>query len=169
MQINKRFLLSAAWVVSLHVLTLAFLSLFRLVEYLALGGMVADSSASVLPAFVRGVWFDNVIACYITLVPLAVTLIAAAVSVTRTWMRKATVWWYGILGSVAFMASAANIPYFAYFFKNINSSIFVTKNEFVFESILNCNWIGIFCDIIQPLNYFAILKQPYKAASIRNN
>ena len=74
MQINKRFLLSAAWVVSLHVLTLAFLSLFRLVEYLALGGMVADSSASVLPAFVRGVWFDNVIACYITLVPLAVTL-----------------------------------------------------------------------------------------------
>ena len=124
MQINKRFLLSAAWVVSLHVLTLAFLSLFRLVEYLALGGMVADSSASVLPAFVRGVWFDNVIACYITLVPLAVTLIAAAVSVTRTWMRKATVWWYGILGSVAFMASAANIPYFAYFFKNINSSIF---------------------------------------------
>lgn len=85
--------------------------------------MVADSSASVLPAFVRGVWFDNVIACYITLVPLAVTLIAAAVSVTRTWMRKATVWWYGILGSVAFMASAANIPYFAYFFKNINSSI----------------------------------------------
>lgn len=123
MQINKRFLLSAAWVVSLHVLTLAFLSLFRLVEYLALGGMVADSSASVLPAFVRGVWFDNVIACYITLVPLAVTLIAAAVSVTRTWMRKATVWWYGILGSVAFMASAANIPYFAYFFKNINSSI----------------------------------------------
>lgn len=124
MQINKRFLFSAAWVVSLHVLTLAFLSLFRLVEYLALGGMVADSSASVLPAFVRGVWFDNVIACYITLVPLAVTLIAAAVSVTRTWMRKATVWWYGILGSVAFMASAANIPYFAYFFKNINSSIF---------------------------------------------
>ena len=124
MQINKRFLLSAAWVVSLHVLTLAFLSLFRLVEYLALGGMVADPSASVLPAFVRGVWFDNVIACYITLVPLAVTLIAAAVSVTRTWMRKATVWWYGILGAVACMASAANIPYFAYFFKNINSSIF---------------------------------------------
>ena len=39
-------------------------------------------------------------------------------------MRKATVWWYGLLGSIAFMASAANIPYFAYFFKNINSSIF---------------------------------------------
>ena len=62
MQNNKRFFLSAAWVLSLHVLTLVFLSLFRLVEYVALGSMVSDTSASVVPAFVRGVWFDNVIA-----------------------------------------------------------------------------------------------------------
>lgn len=124
MQNNKRFFLSAAWVLSLHVLTLIFLSLFRLVEYVALGSMVSDTSASVVPAFVRGVWFDNVIACYISVVPLALTLLPATMSLTFRRMRKATVWWYGVLGSVAFMASAANIPYFAYFFKNINSSIF---------------------------------------------
>ena len=124
MQNNKRFFLSAAWVLSLHVLTLVFLSLFRLVEYVALGSMVSDTSASVVPAFVRGVWFDNVIACYISVVPLALTLLPATMSLTFRRMRKATVWWYGVLGSVAFMASAANIPYFAYFFKNINSSIF---------------------------------------------
>ena len=124
MQNNKRFFLSAAWVLSLHVLTLVFLSLFRLVEYVALGSMVSDTSASVVPAFVRGVWFDNVIACYISVVPLALTLLPATLYLTFRRMRKATVWWYGVLGSVAFMASAANIPYFAYFFKNINSSIF---------------------------------------------
>ena len=124
MQNNKRFFLSAAWVLSLHVLTLIFLSLFRLVEYVALGSMVSDTSASVVPAFVRGVWFDNVIACYISVVPLALTLLPATLSLTFRRMRKATVWWYGVLGSIAFMASAANIPYFAYFFKNINSSIF---------------------------------------------
>ncbi len=124
MQNNKRFFLSAAWVLSLHVLTLVFLSLFRLVEYVALGSMVSDTSASVVPAFVRGIWFDNVIACYISVVPLALTLLPATLSLTFRRMRKATVWWYGVLGSVAFMASAANIPYFAYFFKNINSSIF---------------------------------------------
>ena len=124
MQNNKRFFLSAAWVLSLHVLTLVFLSLFRLVEYVALGSMVSDTSASVVPAFVRGVWFDNVIACYISVVPLALTLLPATMSLTFRRMRKATVWWYGVLGSIAFMASAANIPYFAYFFKNINSSIF---------------------------------------------
>lgn len=124
MQNNKRFLLSAAWVLSLHILTLLFLSLFRLVEYMALGSMVSDTSASVVPAFIRGVWFDNVIACYISVVPLTLTLLPASVLITCRWMRKATVWWYGLLGSIAFMASAANIPYFAYFFKNINSSIF---------------------------------------------
>lgn len=124
MQNNRRFLLSLAWLCALHALTLAFLSLFRLVEYLALGGMVADPSASVLPAFVRGVWFDNVIACYISVAPLVVTLLAAAFGCTARRIRQATVWWYGALGSVALMVSAANIPYFAYFFKNINSSIF---------------------------------------------
>ena len=124
MQKYKRFFLSLSWVLSLHVLTLVFLSLFRLVEYVALSGMVADTSASVVPAFVRGVWFDNVIACYISLVPLVVTLAAAAFGCTSRAIRKTTVWWYGVLGAVAFMASAANIPYFAYFFKNINSSIF---------------------------------------------
>ena len=124
MQNNRRFLLSLAWLCALHALTLAFLSLFRLVEYGALGGMVADQSASVLPAFVRGVWFDNVIACYISVTPVAVTLLAAAFGCTARRIRQATVWWYGVLGSVALMVSAANIPYFAYFFKNINSSIF---------------------------------------------
>lgn len=124
MQNNKRFFLSTALIVSLHAITLLFLSLYRLVEYAALGGMIADKSASVLTAFVKGVWFDNVIACYISIVPLVATLLAAALSCTRPWLRKAAVWWYGVLGGVAFMASAANIPYFAYFFKNINSSIF---------------------------------------------
>ena len=92
MQNNKRFLLSAAWVLSLHILTLLFLSLFRLVEYMALGSMVSDTSASVVPAFIRGVWFDNVIACYISVVPLTLTLLPASVLITCRWMRKTTVW-----------------------------------------------------------------------------
>ena len=124
MQNNKRFILSAAWIVALHALTLAFLSVFRLVEYVALHGMVADETARPLTAFVRGVWFDNVIACYISALPLVTTLSAAAFGCTAKNIRRAAVWWYGVLGSVAFMVSAANIPYFAYFFKNINSSIF---------------------------------------------
>ena len=124
MQNNRQFIIATMWTVSLHALTLVFLSLLRLVEYVALHSMVADHSANPLTAFVRGVWFDNVIVCYITIVPLAVTLLTATFGHLPRKLTKATVWWYGVLGSLAFMASAANIPYFAYFFKNINSSIF---------------------------------------------
>ena len=49
---------------------------FRVIEYLELGHMVGVSNdASVLTAFVKGVWFDNVIACYVMSVPLVLTLV----------------------------------------------------------------------------------------------
>lgn len=124
MKINKTFAASTAWIISLHLLLLVVMTIFRLVEYAALHGMVTDATAAVLPAFVRGVWFDNVVACYITALPLLTTLLAAAFGYAPRWMHRAAAWWYGVWGAIAFMASAANIPYFAYFFKNINSSIF---------------------------------------------
>ena len=42
----------------------------------------------------------------------------------RRWLLRGANVWYGVLFGVAFMPSAANTPYFQYFFKNINSSIF---------------------------------------------
>lgn len=124
MKHSKPFFLSLAWIVSLHALLLVFLSLFRVVEYAVLHGMVESQSASTWPAFVRGLWFDNVIACYVSIVPLFLVLVAAVFGFSPRWARRAVVWWYGLLGGLALMVSAANIPYFAYFFKNINSSIF---------------------------------------------
>lgn len=121
---NRRFWLQTGFVVALHALLLVFLTAFRAVEYAVLHHMVGDGSAEVWPAFVRGLWFDNVIACYISVLPLAVLLISAAMCCTSRAMRRFATWWYAVLGCVAFMPSAANVPYFAYFFKNINSSIF---------------------------------------------
>ena len=40
----------------------------------ALHGMIVDAEASRVMAFVKGVWFDNVIACYISVLPVAVLL-----------------------------------------------------------------------------------------------
>ena len=120
---NDAFLLTVTWLLGIHVCGLAVLSLFRAVQYISLSSMVANE-APVAPAFVRGVWFDNVVACYLMVVPLAVVLIAAALGCySRAFRRGASVW-FAILYPLLFMASAANIPYFAYFFKNINSSIF---------------------------------------------
>ena len=73
----RRFLRLIAFLLGIHVAGLLMLSLFRLAQFGALHSMMAkDGVAPVSTAFVKGVWFDNVIACYVMVVPLAVLLIA---------------------------------------------------------------------------------------------
>lgn len=124
----KKILKTAEYLLSIHLLGLAMFTIFRFVEYLSLNSMILpDDSASApshLTAFVKGVWFDNVIACYIMILPLAVLMISACFGFYSKKLYKAANIWFCILYGIAFMASAANIPYFQYFFKDINSSIF---------------------------------------------
>ena len=140
---------TVVWLLGIHVCGLAVLSLFRAVEYLSLSSMVTNE-APVAPAFVRGVWFDNVVACYLMVVPLAVVLIAAALGCYNRALRLGANVWFCILYPLLFMASAANIPYFAYFFKNINSSIFDwfgytgTTAGMVFQERSYWLYIGLF-------------------------
>ena len=62
------------------------LSIYRLVQFAALHTMMAkDSGASVPTAFVKGLWFDNVVACYVMVVPLAVLLLAAC-GIATMWL-----------------------------------------------------------------------------------
>ena len=121
---RNRFFKTVAFLLGIHACGLLVLSLFRLVQYVSLRSMVGATDASASMAFVRGVWFDNVVACYLMVVPMAVVLACAALGCYRGWLRRAASAWFCVLYPVLFMASAANIPYFAYFFKNINSSIF---------------------------------------------
>ena len=122
---NTRWAWQLLFVVGIHLLTLLVFTLYRLVQYIALNHMIdAAGDASHLTAFVRGCWFDNVITCYVMVLPVALLLLAATFGYARRWTRRATVIWCSIFFALAFMASAANIPYFAYFFKNLDSSIF---------------------------------------------
>lgn len=119
---------SVRFLLTIHVLGLAALSLFRVTEFVALRDMVSPAAKGEawlqMGAFVRGVWFDNVIACYIMLLPMLVVLGASAFGSHHRGWRLFAVWWFAILYPLAFVVSAANIPYFAFFFKNINSGIF---------------------------------------------
>ena len=121
----KRLYQSLLWLISIHIAGLLVFSLFRFTEFVSLHSQIVHPEASVFGAFIRGVWFDNVIGCYILLVPLVVAGGAAVVGRSHRLVYLFTAWWFSILYALAFMASAANTPYFAYFFKNINSSIFL--------------------------------------------
>ena len=120
----KQFLRIVRSLLSIHILGLLFLSIYRFIEFIVLRGMITDQSTAVAPAFLRGLWFDNVMGCYVMIVPLALVLIATSLGYCRRWMMRAVAVWFCVLYALLMMASAANIPYFAYFFKNINSSIF---------------------------------------------
>ena len=51
-------------------------------------------------------------------------LIAAIFGWSHRWLRRGVTIWFAVFYAIASMPSAANTPYFSYFFKNINSSIF---------------------------------------------
>ena len=117
----KRYWSVIRYLLLVHLLALVVMTLFRCVQYMELGHMLGNANdASVLTAFIKGVWFDNVIACYVLLVPLVLTLLLFPWKQPLRFMK----WWFAVLYVFVFMASAANIPYFSYFFKNIDSSIF---------------------------------------------
>lgn len=125
---TKVYAVSLYYLLSIHILALVFFSAFRLMLFLSADYTfppdIAGDYALYSIAFIRGLWFDNVIACYILLLPLAAFWIAAWFGCTARWLYRSSAWYFTILYALCFVISAANIPYFNYFFKPINSSIF---------------------------------------------
>lgn len=123
----KQYLKPLSYVLLVHVVALVIMSLFRLVFYLTVAHQltpdVSGQPLLVATAFLRGVWFDNVIACYITALPLVVVCVMAGVGWSRHWIYRALNVWYGMFYALVFMAEAGNIPYFNYFTKMLNASI----------------------------------------------
>ncbi len=124
----KRFSISLGYLLSVHVLALLFFGIFRLVLFLTISyqfpAEIEDDVLLQSVAFAKGLWFDNVIACYILSLPLVVMWIAGLFKATAKWLYSAVAVWFIVMYTVAFSFTAANIPYFQYFFKVINSSIF---------------------------------------------
>lgn len=123
----KYFIKPIAYLLGIHLAALVLLTLMRVCFYLSVSHMLtpdlAGQPALVATAFVRGLWFDNVIACYIMALPLVVGCVAGAFGLVRKWMLRAAGVWFGVWYTLVFMATAGNIPYFVYFSKVLNASI----------------------------------------------
>lgn len=125
---KSRFLISIGYLLSVHALALLVFGLFRWVLFVATPYDMPQDIAGDYPlqmvAFVRGLWFDNVIACYVLTLPLVLCWVAGWMDSARKWVYRTCSVWFVVLYALCFGFTAANIPYFAYFFKVINSSIF---------------------------------------------
>ena len=122
----KRAGFSLLHILSLHLLALIITLLFRLYLFIDIDYQYPEpvSLITKATAFVKGIWFDNVIACYIMLLPLVIMWVAAYFKRIGRAVFYACSAFSATLFSIVFFISAANIPYFKYFFNNINSSIF---------------------------------------------
>ena len=112
----------------IHIAALLVFSIFRGVLFFSMDytfpkHIQSDWGLQAI-AFIKGVWFDNVIACYIMVLPLLVLWITSLFNYTAKWIYLFTGGWFIGVYSLAFIISVSNIPYFEYFFKTINSSIY---------------------------------------------
>lgn len=115
------------YLIRIHLAALAMFTLLRAALFVLtpyeLPADVANDWTLVGEAFVRGLWFDNVIACYISILPLTVVWVASWFRYGGKALYRGMAAWFIVMYAIAFVVCAANIPYFAYFFKIINSSI----------------------------------------------
>lgn len=129
----KKYLKGIAYLLSIHLTALLLMTFFRLLFLFAVENQltpdVRGDVGSYLTAFVRGLWFDNVIGCYLLLVPLVVMTIAGVAHYYRRPLFRFFTLFFSITYALVFMATAANIPYFAYFTKILNSSIWNWTDE----------------------------------------
>lgn len=117
-----------AFVLGCQATALILTFLLRLLMFSGCHDMIGDESAGSFTtqatAFVKGIWFDTVIGCYISILPLTLMCICGIIGYYRKWIMRFVVIYTSVLYTLVFLISSANIPYFKYFFKNINSSIF---------------------------------------------
>ena len=125
---RNRALTALQYLLGIHLAALLVFTTFRGVLFAGMDYTfpedIQDDWGLQAIAFVKGLWFDNVIACYILILPLVVLWIASLFNYTSKWLYLFTGGWFIGFYSLCFGISAANIPYFEYFFKTINSSIY---------------------------------------------
>lgn len=129
MQKNNQFRLFLQHLGYLLMIHLSALILFCVFRWVLLCAVPYEFGADVttgmkLTAFVKGLWFDNVICCYVAALPLLVLWVASMLGLSTRRLLRVCTWWLGVMYSICFIIAGANIPYFQYFFQNLNSGIF---------------------------------------------
>ncbi|MBK9177056.1 MAG: sulfatase-like hydrolase/transferase [Flavobacteriales bacterium] len=109
----------------LYLLAAALFMVFRLVLLATQWHRVEDASAGlVLQALVMGLRFDLVITGYIVALPVLLLTILSFTGGLRPWVITALRAYLFIAFSLAFLACAADIPYFGQFFQRLSITAF---------------------------------------------
>lgn len=110
----------------IHCVVLVIMSCMRVLTLCIVPYIIPEqiTISDVIRALAIGVWFDNVVVCYILIIPILLCILFTLINYENIIIEKCIVYVIGFLFSVTFIISIANIPYFCYFFENINASIY---------------------------------------------
>lgn len=115
------------YLLSVHILALAILSILRCILYFVNISQTADMADKItlfIKAILKGILFDHLIASYISFTPLTVLTIFALFNKIHKGLIKACNIYFIICYSLVFMISVADIPYFRYFFSHLDGAVF---------------------------------------------
>ncbi len=123
-----------------YLLVLTIFTLFRLLLFITELDRVNVAETgleTILRAFVMGIRFDIVISGYILIVPFFVVSAMVVLRKNSTWVFRLVFLWIFIFFSLAFLISAADIPYFNQFFSRFSMGAFewIDHPGFVFDMI----------------------------------
>jgi len=147
---------------SIHIMALIIMSLQRtllLLTNLQHIESVTSKASWIFSALLRGIWFDNVIASYISALPLVVICILGLFNKVNKITFNSFNVYYILIYTVVFAIGFADIPYFAYFFKHLNSSIFnwneesSTTTKMIFEETSYYIYMGVFLLVVIAFGY----------------
>ncbi len=123
----KRSLILLRYFVAVHITALIILSCFRIFLYLTSLNQIASNeniSSLLTHSLAIGVKFDNLISCYIIAFPLVITSIWGLLNKIPTKLITGINVFFIVFYSLIFILSAADIPYFNYFFTHIGIGAF---------------------------------------------
>lgn len=111
----------------IHISGILFFTLFRVIFLIANHPFYTDVEGKawyIFKSLLIGLRFDNVVACYIMLIPLCVVALTSLLGLFRRAVMTGVNVFFQVMYIITFAIEAANIPYFKYFFNHLNSSIF---------------------------------------------
>lgn len=128
----KKFILNTLYVTGVYVTGIVFFTIFRIVlfkSYLSFNDAYSYSDSDLFQALWMGFRFDTVISCYILIVPVLLLCITSFLKTKSGPFMKFVMLWLMILYSISYVFTAANIPYYLQFNKQINASIWNWMSE----------------------------------------
>ncbi len=133
----QRILRILYYVTSIHLFGLLMMGAARLILFLTTQHESGSEISYSVQAFVRGLWIDNTLACYITILPLIFLLIVGLSTRFEKRMFHVTGVYFAICYLPVLLIAVADIPYYHYFHQTIDSSIFAwTEDTSVIMSMI---------------------------------